>query len=527
MEQGNEVFGKDYADLQEKLSFYPGISLISVDKDPPEQYVIEYRLFGYGYDQEGQVQMLRRHRIEINLPFGYPHFPPTVKPLTRICHPDVAEHTIRIADFWQTTPSLADLVIHIGDMIRGAVYSTEGAFNEEALEWYVEHQHKLPLAELDYRDPNAKLEETQAKSPFPLRLIAGGGLVALLLAGTGLVVRDKMILSASDETEPQMKDCIESRKFQEAENTGRTAVDALQKVILFQSASNARLAEIITLLESDRLQEGLAGRIQYKGRFLPIEVVDTLAETDRLREAAEAKLAQGDTEAASTLFSSAIKVAEKSGLNEAAETLRRVSAEKRLTYYVDKANADYSDGQWSKAAELYGLAVTILENEQTSLSNESLDTREKLEKLKTLAQANIFKEEAVDMEKTEKYVVAADKYRDIVLLIQQSGYNSDPVMAKVGSDAEAERQRVADLALVVEGTGYLLDNFKKIFMEHYPGLFEPGLQSPRVRYLGRTDGNLLFIISCIELVKRHTSEFRLNYQFDPGTRKWSIYREGQ
>jgi len=525
MDQGNEIFIKDYEALKGKITYYPGISIVSVDKDPPEQYVIEYRLFGYGYDDNGQVQMLRRHRIEIKLPFGYPHFPPTVQPLSKICHPDVAEHAIRIAEFWQSNQSLADLVVHIGDMIRGAVYSTDGAFNEEAARWYTENAQKLPLAELEYNDPNARPKKRKGGPVIPYRLLGIAVLTGMVITGGGLVVRDKMILAGAGEALQQLHSSMENRKFAEADAIGQKTVKRLRSVLFFSGDSKARLAEIAAIVESESLKEGLAGRIEYKGQYLPISIADALVEVERLTVEATAKLDGGDVEAATTTFSTAIRLAEKNGQSGAADNVRRISAEKRLGHYVEKASGFYSEQEWQKAADLYSLAVTILENEKDHLSAESLETLEKLVKLKILALASVAREEAVRAENIKDYAVAAARYRAIVVLIQRNEFGNDPVLAKVGSDAEAERQRLAELAMVAEGSAYLVENFKKLFMEHYPGLYEPGLQSPKVRYLGRNEGKLVFIMSCIELVQRNTNEFRLSYQFDPVTRSWSLYRE--
>jgi hypothetical protein len=285
------------------------------------------------------------------------------------------------------------------------------------------------------------------------------------------------------------------------------------------------LAEIAAIVESESLKEGLAGRIEYKGQYLPISIADALVEVERLTAEATAKLDGGDVEAATTTFSTAIRLAEKNGQSGAADNVRRISAEKRLGHYVENASGFYSEQEWQKAADLYTLAITILENEKDHLSPESLETLGKLVKLKILALASVAREEAVRAEKIKDYAVAAARYRAIVVLVQRNEFGNDPVLAKVGSDAEAERQRLAELAMVADGSAYLVENFKKLFMEHYPGLYEPGLQSPKVRYLGRNEGKLVFIMSCIELVKRNTNEFRLSYQFDPVTGSWSLYRE--
>lgn len=526
MDQESEVYSKDYERLQEMLTHYPAISIVSVEKDPPEQYVIEYKLFGYGYDANGDVQMLRRHQVQINLPFGYPHFPPTVKPLTKICHPDVAEHAVRIADYWQNNQSLADLVVYIGNMIRGEVYSTESAFNQQAAEWYQENQHKLPLAELEYYDPDSREVEAKGGSGgLPYRLIAGGLVLALSVTSGALFYRDKKILTESEERLQQVVAGIAERQFSEAKDIGSGALASLAGMLLLRTARGERIAEFTEILESTVMREGLQGRIEYQGQYMPIQTADALQELNRLKNAATELMGAGDLQTATGIYAAAVKLAEDHGFTAAANELRQVSAAQRLDYYVQRANSAYSEQKWQQAGEVYAQAIGVLQNDRAFLPSESLATLEKLEKLKALAMANFHTGEAVQAEESEMYPEAAEQYRTIVALVRRSPYAADPVLAKIAVEAEQERARVAEQGLVAEGTAYLLQNYKEIFKEHYPGLHGPALQSPRVRYMGRPEGKLVFIMSCIELIQRHSNEFRLYYQYDPIKRDWSIYRE--
>ena len=148
-----------------------------------------------------------------------------------------------------------------------------------------------------------------------------------------------------------------------------------------------------------------------------------------------------------------------------------------------------------------------------------------MEKLQILARVNVQKNVAAEAEKNKKYQQAADQYRNITLLVRQSPYATDPMLAEVAVEAEREGARVAEQAQIIAGSEYLLENYREIFTRHYPGLSGESLQSPKVRFMGHTDGKLIFIMSCIELIQRHSNEFRLYYQYDPATREWSLYRE--
>ena len=142
----------DYEQLQSTLELYPSVILSQVEGNPPDSYEIEYHLKGFVRNPDGTITTANLHRIRISLPFGYPHFAPTVKPLTHIFHPDIDPAAIRIADLWQKNPNLSDLVLSIGEMICGNNYSTEDPFNQEAADWYEQHRNELPLDVLQIAD---------------------------------------------------------------------------------------------------------------------------------------------------------------------------------------------------------------------------------------------------------------------------------------------------------------------------------------------------------------------------------------
>ncbi|WP_457573427.1 hypothetical protein [Desulfolithobacter sp.] len=152
MLSGASQLATDFEQVQQTLELYPNITIVRTSGDPPDQYEIEYRLRGYVTSADGSVTVGERHLIRIDLPFGYPHFAPTVKPLSPIFHPDIDPDAIRIADYWEKNPSLAELIIHIGEMITGSCYNTHESFNPEAGKWYVSHRDELPLDSLQVAD---------------------------------------------------------------------------------------------------------------------------------------------------------------------------------------------------------------------------------------------------------------------------------------------------------------------------------------------------------------------------------------
>ena len=134
----------DFKELQQTFAQNPRIRITKTEGEPPDCYEIEYNLTGLVKAADGSISKTSKHLMLITLPFGYPHFPPAVKPLTPIFHPDMDPDAVRISSYWQNSPSLAKLVLHLGDMICGKEYALEEPFNQEAADWYAAHAAELP-----------------------------------------------------------------------------------------------------------------------------------------------------------------------------------------------------------------------------------------------------------------------------------------------------------------------------------------------------------------------------------------------
>ncbi len=137
--------------LKDYFSGYKSITVAPVQGDPPDRYEITYHIKGLKKLGEGNIIEAGDHVVEIAIPFGFPHFPPSCKPKSNIFHPDFDPAAVCLGDFWHQDCLLSDLILHIGRMINGELYSTTNAFNEEACLWYVSHPDTFPLAEIDWR----------------------------------------------------------------------------------------------------------------------------------------------------------------------------------------------------------------------------------------------------------------------------------------------------------------------------------------------------------------------------------------
>ena len=149
-----------YQEIKDNFGQHPSIIVIPIKGDPPEQYEVKYGITGVYKDEGGSIQPSTSHIVTIAIPFGFPHFPPSCRPKTPIFHPDFDPSSICLGDFWQQERSLAELIIHIGRMIAGEIYSRDNTFNEEAAAWYLANADKLPFARFYAVDDVGNLPES-------------------------------------------------------------------------------------------------------------------------------------------------------------------------------------------------------------------------------------------------------------------------------------------------------------------------------------------------------------------------------
>lgn len=164
MVHGADSASADFKKLQQSLAHYSDIRIILSNDFASNYFEVEYNLKGFISLPDKTIIQDTNHRISITLPFGYPHFAPTVKPLTSIFHPDIDPDAIRIADFWEENKALDKLIVYIAKMICGDVYNVESPFNIEAAEWFMDNIQILPIDTLRENDDDSINSEINLNS---------------------------------------------------------------------------------------------------------------------------------------------------------------------------------------------------------------------------------------------------------------------------------------------------------------------------------------------------------------------------
>ena len=152
--------------FQEVIEYFadlPDIKVIPGEGTPPELYTVTYNLSGACKGADGEVTICSPHKVSISLPFGFPQFPPECRPESPTFHPDFDSSAIFIDDAWQADQSIVKLMLHLGRMITGEIYSKTDAVNGEAAEWYTANSNRLPFIKADSDQKTLTGPDTEAE----------------------------------------------------------------------------------------------------------------------------------------------------------------------------------------------------------------------------------------------------------------------------------------------------------------------------------------------------------------------------
>ena len=331
MAVSSSQLANEYEEIRRRFAASPYIQIAATTGTPPESYEIVYHVKGISGLTDGRPVTVDNHRVNIVLPFGYPHFPPNCKPLTPIFHPDFDPDAICIADFWNSSRSLPDLIVHIARLISYQTYSRQDVFNREALDWAKANGDLLPLDPADFgaltpvsaaEEEELRLEisempETvseeflqaaasgeeeeiaagpgadEGRPPAPPqadrsrrgaeRRAAGAGSgkarkilavaagVVLLLVGiaAGLLLLDLHHFGAAQRQWGGVASLVSENRFAEADQQMQEILARLGKVrFLKKTEKQAIQEEVGRLSGAEEFQAGLQGKILINGRYI-------------------------------------------------------------------------------------------------------------------------------------------------------------------------------------------------------------------------------------------------------------------
>ena len=135
----------DHEQIVRVLANHPHIQLLGTQGVPPEKYTFAFNLNGLALSGPDSVTPVSQHQAEVFLPLDYPRRPPFCRMITPVFHPNIDPQKICIGDHWSAGQSLAQMVVHIGEMICYQSYNVKSPLNAKAAVWVEQNMFRLPL----------------------------------------------------------------------------------------------------------------------------------------------------------------------------------------------------------------------------------------------------------------------------------------------------------------------------------------------------------------------------------------------
>jgi ubiquitin-protein ligase len=139
----------DYELVQRVFANHPYIRLVNTEGVPPEKYTFALQVEGLTPTGEDAFIRCTLHQAEVFLPMDYPRRPPFCRMTTPVFHPNIDPQKICIGDHWSAGQSLAQMIVHIAEMICYQSYNLKSPLNAKAAAWAEQNLNSLPLQKID------------------------------------------------------------------------------------------------------------------------------------------------------------------------------------------------------------------------------------------------------------------------------------------------------------------------------------------------------------------------------------------
>src|ERR1700758_5409881 len=135
----------DHEQILRVLANHPYIQLAKTESLPPEKYSFSFNFHGLAPAGTDAGVPVAQHKAEVFLPLDYPRRPPFCRMITPVFHPNIDPQKICIGDHWSAGQSLAQMVVHIAEMICFQRYNLKSPLNANAAVWAEQNISTLPL----------------------------------------------------------------------------------------------------------------------------------------------------------------------------------------------------------------------------------------------------------------------------------------------------------------------------------------------------------------------------------------------
>ncbi len=206
------------------------------------------------------------------------------------------------------------------------------------------------------------------------------------------------------------------------------------------------------------------------------------------------------------------------------QDLHKLFVNSQLYMMLSTAREAYQQKNWDLAIKEYQNALTLLASESDNMESTLGESIAKIEKTLLMVRITQIQEKILVAESsgTEAATILAH-CKEVQQLIRSSKYANDPsvktVMQKISDKIDKYQEQVS----LNEKIAWLEEHYEEIFRANYPTFQGSKLLQPKAVFLKKVDNKSIFTLACLERSQGSSSKLELNYMFDAGSGKWSVY----
>ena len=141
----------------EELDAESSIFSFLTSGDPPTRYRLQFDGPGISRTSGGEIQVVEKHEVIVELGASYPRMVPNLLWQTPIFHPNISNNGVvclgGYGTHWVPSLTLDEMSTMLWDMIRYKNFDIQSPYNREAALWARDQRtHKFPLDDRDIRD---------------------------------------------------------------------------------------------------------------------------------------------------------------------------------------------------------------------------------------------------------------------------------------------------------------------------------------------------------------------------------------
>ena len=140
----------EYEEIKRNFRWTKHIQVIPNEKDPPDEYVVIYRVNSIG-KKDGQLQEIKKHIVHIYLSHNFFDVGPTATFKSPHFHPNIYANSNKFCAFsssFRAAESLSDYIMRLGEVIPYKSFNLDSPANKEAKEWAKNSKHLFPLDQI-------------------------------------------------------------------------------------------------------------------------------------------------------------------------------------------------------------------------------------------------------------------------------------------------------------------------------------------------------------------------------------------